>query len=66
MPAGKDKQFRWSQSIPEDWLLLLDEQVEKCGKTRVGYVRDLIRETIPVRYHKHLSEPQSAGRPKVE
>ena len=66
MPAGQDKQFRWSQSIPEDWLPFLDEQVEKSGKTRVGFVRDLIRESIPARYQKSLSEPQSAGRPKVE
>jgi metal-responsive CopG/Arc/MetJ family transcriptional regulator len=63
MPAGKDKQFRWSQSIPEDWLPFLDEQVDKSGKTRVGFVRDLIREAIPARYHTKLSEPQAAGRP---
>ncbi len=66
MPAGQDKQFRWSQSIPEDWLPFLDEQVEKSGKTRVGFVRDLIRESIPAKYQKQLSEPQSAGRPKEE
>lgn len=63
MAAGQDKQFRWSQSIPEDWLPFLDAEVEKSGKTRVGFVRDLIREAIPAKYHKNLSEPQAAGRP---
>lgn len=65
MVAGKDKQFRWSQSIPDDWLKWLDAEVEKSGKTRVGFVRDLIRAAIPERHRKHLSEPQTAGRPKV-
>jgi metal-responsive CopG/Arc/MetJ family transcriptional regulator len=64
MAAGQDKQFRWSQSIPEDWLKYLDAEVDKSGKTRVGFVRDLIREAIPEKYHKNLSEPQAAGRPK--
>jgi metal-responsive CopG/Arc/MetJ family transcriptional regulator len=66
MPAGEDKQFRWSQSIPEDWLPYLDEVATTSGKTRVGFVRDLIREAIPAKYHKKLTEPQQAGRPKVK
>ena len=64
MPAGEDKQFRWSQSIPADWLPYLDETAAASGKTRVGFVRDLIREALPTKYHKKLSEPQQAGRPK--
>jgi metal-responsive CopG/Arc/MetJ family transcriptional regulator len=66
MPAGEDKQFRWSQSIPEDWLPYLDEVATKQNKTRVGFVRDLIRESIPTKYRTKLSEPQTAGRPAKE
>jgi metal-responsive CopG/Arc/MetJ family transcriptional regulator len=66
MPAGEDKQFRWSQSIPEDWLPYLDEVAAANNKTRVGFVRDLIREAIPNKYHKKLSEPQQVGRPNKE
>lgn len=65
MPAGEDKQFRWSQSIPEDWLPYLDEAAAKSNKTRVGFVRDLIKEAIPAKYRTKLSEPQSAGRPST-
>lgn len=66
MPAGEDKQFRWSQSIPEDWLPFLDEEAKKSNMTRVGFVRELIREAIPKKYHHQLSEPQKAGRPTKE
>lgn len=66
MAAGEDKQFRWSQSIPEDWVQYLDDLADKAGKTRVGFVRDLIREAIPTKYRTKLSAPQAAGRPKKD
>jgi hypothetical protein len=52
MAAGEDKQFRWSQSIPNDWLKWLDAEVEKSGKTPVGFVRGLIRSAISKRHRK--------------
>ncbi len=64
MASGEDKQFRWSQSIPDDWLPYLDKEAERNGMTRVGFVRELIRSAIPERVRKNLSEPQAAGRPK--
>jgi hypothetical protein len=66
MASGKDKQFRWSQSIPEDWVSYLDAEAKKADKTRVGFVRDLIMEAIPEKYHSKLSQPQSVGRPSNE
>jgi hypothetical protein len=64
--ASEDKQFRWSQSIPHDWVEHLDAEAAKQNKTRVGLVRDLIREAIPAEYRTKLSEPQTVGRPTKE